>query len=331
MNTKTKGWITVMGLFTVLLSVTMVFAQNGQVIKASSTYKTKEIKIGNFDQIKLQGSPTIVYTQSSEGKSELKVVGSDNLLDVLECEVTNGVLIVKFKNNTNIQFGKEGRLKVMASSPSLKSVQVQGSGDVVVGNDLKCTDLALNLQGSGDIKVGTVVCTNSFSANLQGSGDIVVENRLQSASTVLKVQGSGDIDVNSLTTKSAVASLQGSGDLRVKGAAVGGKVDIHLQGSGDLNFQGIQASHVTATLSGSGDMNLEGTTRQAKFVLNSSGSMDAENLRAQDVDARLSGSGRITCFVSGKLDSNASGSGRISYKGTPSQIESTGKNKPRKL
>lgn len=327
---NTKGFFSVLGLLSFILCATTVTAQNNRIV-ASSRYITKEIKIGVFDAINLLGSPTIEYTQSNNGKSELKVYGSDNLMDVLECEVVNKTLVVKYKPDTNIQFGKQGRLKVIASSPSIKDVRLQGSGDVIMRGGLKCADLSLTLQGSGDMKVGSIVCTNRFSANLQGSGDMDVESSLQSASVTLKLQGSGDLNVNSLTTKSAVASVQGSGDLQVKGAVISGEADIHLQGSGDLNMQGIRAEQVTAYLQGSGDMKLEGTTRRASLTLNNSGSLNARNLNATDVNAVLSGSGSITCAASGSLKSKTSGSGRVSYAGNPSNVESTGKSKPRKL
>lgn len=327
---NTKGFFSVLGLLSFILCATTVTAQNKRIV-ASNRYITKEIKTGVFDAIHLQGSPTIEYTQSNNGKSELKVYGSDNLVDVLECEVVNKTLVVKYKSNTNIQFGKQGRLKVIASSPSIKEARLQGSGDVIMRNGLKCTDLSLTLQGSGDMKIGSVVCTNSFSADLQGSGDMDVESSLQSASATLKVQGSGDLNVRNLTAKSAVASVQGSGDLQVKSTAISGEVDVRLQGSGDLNIQGIRAEQVTAYLQGSGDMKLEGTTRRASLTLNSSGSMNARDLNATDVNAVLSGSGSITCSASASLISKTSGSGKVSYAGNPSNVESTGKNKPRKL
>ena len=330
MGFKTKRFIVLMNMFILLFTMT-AFAQHREMIKASGNYKTKEIEIKNFDQIKLLGSPTIIYTQSDNGKSELKLVGSDNLLDLLECEVSNNTLIVKFKSGVNIQFGRNGQLKVMASSPSLKNILLQGSGDVILNNSLKCTDLIMNLRGSGDIKAGTVVCTNSFSATLQGSGDIVVGDRLQSVKTALILQGSGDLDVHNLVATSATVSLQGSGDLKVKGASVSGVVDVLLQGSGDLNVERIQANEVKAGLQGSGDMKLEGTTRQATLGLTSSGEIDAKNLSATNVNAKLNGSGNITCFVSGILNCSMSGSGEIGYKGNPSKIESTGKNKPKRL
>lgn len=331
MNTKTKRSIAVVGLFSFLCCVTIVFAQNRQTIKASRNYITKEIKIGNFDKINLLGSPTVVYTQSTNGRSELKLYGSDNILDELECDVDGNTLVVKYKNGVNIQFGKEGRLKIMASSPSLKDVHLQGSGDVILSNKVKCTDLVLNLQGSGDIQAGEIVCSNNFSATLQGSGDIHVENTLQTTNAVLSLQGSGDLSVANLTAKSASATLQGSGDLNVKGTRVNGEVTIKLLGSGDLGFVGISAERVNAELQGSGDMKLAGTTQQATLVLLNSGDLDARSLNATQVDANLNGSGDISCSVSGNLKCSINGSGDISYKGNPTHVESSGKSKPRRL
>ena len=135
MNSKMKGFIGMIALFSFLFSVTTVCAQTRRV-KASGTYKTKEVKITNFDKIKLLGSPTVIYTQSANNKSTLKIYGSDNVIDLVDCTVADGVLSISFKNRTSIEFGKQGRLKIMASSPVLKDVHLQGSGDVVLDSKL---------------------------------------------------------------------------------------------------------------------------------------------------------------------------------------------------
>lgn len=331
MNVMMKKRIGVIGLLALLLCVTTASAQFRQTIKASSNYQTKEQKIGNFDRIELLGSPTVVYTQSTDGKSELKITGSDNLLDVVECKVANNLLTVKFKNNVNIQFGKVGRLKIIVSSPSLKDVQLKGSGDVILMDVVKSTKLNLTLVGSGDIKADGIVCTSDFSATLQGSGDIAVRKNLQASNVTLKLVGSGDLEVYNLVAQSATATLQGSGDLNVRGVSVNGDVEVKMVGSGDLGFRGIKGGNVLAELQGSGDVTLAGTARQAKLVLSNSGDLDARNLNAVDVDAHLNGSGNISCSASGNLKCSINGSGDINYKGNPSNVESSGRHKPRKL
>ena len=330
MNSKMKGFIGMIALVSFLFSVTTVFAQTRRV-KASGTYKTKEVKIKDFDKIKLLGSPTVIYTQSANNKSTLKIYGSDNVIDLVDCTVTDGVLSISFKNRTSIEFGKQGRLKIMASSPMLKDVHLQGSGDVVLDSKLECDNLSLTLQGSGDITAGEVVCANDLAVTLQGSGDISIKNSVKAGNAALNLIGSGDIDIYNMTAKSAAATLQGSGDLKVKGGNVVGDVVISLLGAGDLNFAGIQGNNVRAELNGSGDLKVTGTVQQAVLMLRNSGDLDAKDLKAVDVDATVNGSGDISCYVSGTLKCDISGSGDVGYKGNPVNVHSTGRNKPHKL
>uniref|UniRef100_UPI0039C1BC7D head GIN domain-containing protein n=1 Tax=Bacteroides nordii TaxID=291645 RepID=UPI0039C1BC7D len=288
-NMNMRGFIGMITLFSFLLTTTTACSQINRV-KANGTYKTKNIKIGSFDKINLQGSPTVIYTQSTDNKSTLEIYGSDNILNLVECTVSDGTLFVSFKKGTNIEFGKEGRLKIMASSPMLKDVLLQGSGDVVLNNKVKSDRLSLTLKGSGDINAGEIVCTNAFSATLQGSGDISVKSSINA-----------------------------------------GNVDLNLSGSGDLDFVGIQGETVKAELQGSGDLKVAGTAQRAVLSLRNSGDLNAKDLKAVDVDASVDGSGSISCYVSGTLKCNISGSGDIGYKGSPVNIQSNGKRNPRKL
>lgn len=330
MNIKMKSFIGVITLFSFLFSVTTVCAQTKRV-KASGNYETKNIKIKSFDKIKLLGSPTVIYTQSANNKSALKIYGSDNIIDLVDCTVSDGTLVVSFKKGTSIEFGKQGRLKIMASSPVLKDVRLQGSGDVILDSKVKCDNLSLTLQGSGDISAGEIVCANDLSVTLQGSGDISIKNSVKAGNVALNLMGSGDIDIYNLAARAAAATLQGSGDLKVKGENAIGDVAVSLLGSGDLDFAGIKGENVKAELNGSGDLKVTGAAQQAILMLRNSGDLNAKELKVADVDATVNGSGSISCYVTGTLKCNISGSGDIGYKGNPANIHSTGRNKPHKL
>lgn len=324
---KTKGFLGAIIAISLLLSTTANAQQNR--VKASSKYITKEVKIKNFDKIKLLGSSTVIFSQSE--KPGLKIYGSDNILDLVKCEVSGSTLVISFKNNTNIEFGKEGRLKIMASAPLLNEAVLQGSGDIIMDGKLSCNNLSLTLQGSGDINAGEVTCSGNFAATLQGSGDILVKNKVRANQVALNLMGSGDLTIFNLEAKSAAATLQGSGDLKVQGTNVAGDVAVSLMGSGDLDFTGIKGSNVRAELQGSGDLKVAGTTRQAVLALRNSGDLDAKDLKAEDVDATVNGSGSISCYASGVLKCNITGSGDVSYKGNPTSVQANGKHKPRKM
>ena len=94
---------------------------------------------------------------------------------------------------------------------------------------------------------------------------------------------------------------------------------------------GIQGETVKAELQGSGDLKVAGTAERAVLSLRNSGDLNAKDLKAVDVDASVNGSGSISCYVSGTLKCNISGSGDIGYKGSPVNIQSNGKRNPHKL
>ena len=160
MKTIRKRGISAFLFLSLLMSATLVSAQGA--IVASGKYITKNVKVSGLDRIQLKGSPPIAYTQSSGG-TKVQVTGSDNLVDLIECRVEGSTLIVNMKPHTNISYGKAGRLKVLVSSPSLRSAFLQGSGDIYLGN-LKAEELEVSLAGSGDIVAGDVTCNSDISA-----------------------------------------------------------------------------------------------------------------------------------------------------------------------
>ena len=60
---------------------------------------TKNIEVPDFNSIKVQGSEDILFSQSTDGKTSVKVYASDNIVDLLDIRVDDETLIVKHKNN----------------------------------------------------------------------------------------------------------------------------------------------------------------------------------------------------------------------------------------
>jgi Protein of unknown function (DUF2807). len=205
-------------------------------IKANGNYITKEINVANFDGIKLQGSEDILYSQSTDGKSSVKIYASDNVIDLYDIRVENGILIVSQKKNVTIfSFGDKDAVKVIVSNPTLNSLKVQGSGDIILKTAIKSGKLDVCVQGSGDIKGSGLYCSELYTT-IQGSGDLKLENI-----------SSGNVD----------ATVQGSGDIALSGAAK--IVSLKTQGSGDINAANLKGQDVIATTQGSGDISCYAT------------------------------------------------------------------------
>ena len=306
-------------LFLVCCALTASLSSCAQ-IKASRNYVTKDINVDDFNKIELLGSPTVVYTQSTDGKTKVQIYGSDNLVNLVDINVNNGTLCVKFKKNTMISW-KDGRLKVIASSPSLEAAVLKGSGDINLESDIDCNEFLFLLQGSGDINAKGIKSANNVNATLQGSGDIDIKGNIQAQNANFDLQGAGDLKVQNVTASAATARMQGSGDLKVQGVNKIASVEANLEGSGDLYFTGITANVVNAHLQGSGDLKVNGITRAANLSLQNSGDLDAKNLQAVDVTATLNGSGDLNCYATGTLKVGVNGSGEIGYKGNPTKVE----------
>ncbi len=140
------------------------------------------------------------------------------------------------------------------------------------------------------------------SASIQGSGDIVLANGIKN------------------TNKDFKLSISGSGDIEGKQIYCA-NLDLSINGSGDIELDHIVANHVESKITGSGDITLEGKAKTANYGISGSGDIEATKLMINTVHAKISGSGDITCFATQSLSGGVSGSGTVSYRGNPKNIE----------
>jgi len=219
----------------------------GKRVRASGNYITKDLQIGNFSAIKVQGSEDVLYSQSTDGTTSVKIYASDNIIDLLNIRVEDETLIIGYKKNVTIfGFGDKNEVKVIVSNPGLNSLKIQGSGDVLLKTAIKSDKLDIAVQGSGDIKGAGIYC-NEISTAVQGSGDVVLEN-IKSENIDATVQGSGDIAL--------------SGEAKI--------VSLKTQGSGDINAANLKGQDVSATTQGSGNITCY-ATGNLKGRINGSG------------------------------------------------------------
>lgn len=111
-------------------------------------------------------------------------------------------------------------------------------------------------------------------------------------------------------------SLGGSGSITTKSTIKATKFSVKLSGSGDIDLT-LDVNDAEVNISGSGDVNLKGKTANYDGKLSGSGDLDTYELKAENANAVISGSGNIRLYCSNNLTARISGSGNISYKGDP--------------
>ena len=96
--------------------------------------------------------------------------------------------------------------------------------------------------------------------------------------------------------------------------------ELALSGSGTIDVEGIDADALAIALSGSGAVRASGRAQRVDVELNGSGDVRLQDLVAQDVHAKMSGTGRIAVNATDSLDAIVPGTGSIVYTGNPPSV-----------
>jgi len=123
------------------------------------------------------------------------------------------------------------------------------------------------------------------------------------------------------STSISNVQLSGSGSIYMKGEVNGDKVTVGISGSGELITDSLYCNTFALNISGSGKAKLEGVSNKTSIEISGSGKIHAYSFRVADLSCLISGSGKMEVFAHQSLKAKISGSGNISYKGEPRQVD----------
>ncbi len=118
-----------------------------------------------------------------------------------------------------------------------------------------------------------------------------------------------------------VLTLEGTGSFHGENLK-GEGLSIAHSGSGVMNLTGLHYHELDVDLSGLGEIQLEGEIQKQNLDLSGAGNYQAENLKSQEANVTLSGSGLVRIWVEEELNADLSGAGSIEVKGDPKVEES---------
>ena len=132
----------------------------------------------------------------------------------------------------------------------------------------------------------------------------------------------GDVAVHIRVPDLDEISVAGAARVNTKSAFKTGAMTLRISGSGMINFDNLSADAVEAKISGSGKLVLVGKAGNFDVSIAGSGEVEAFPFEVAMFDGKISGSGRCRVNVSKELGASIAGSGSISYKGSP-KVNST--------
>lgn len=293
----------VLFFYMLMLFCRSVWAQ--KTVDGNGVIVTKELEIGNIDELQLAASATVKYTQGEPCRCVVTI--DENLLQYLDFNVKNGTLKIRQSENGDksafsMSFGDKGidvkkpmkpinlnstQFVVEITAPALTEVSLMGDGKIVFVKDYEAKDLELNLTGSGSIQTRNLLVSD-LEVNASGSGKTAIDEIL-SDKCELEMAGPGLVSVNRATVTEMETKLVGSGKINVNGSKVQ-KLDVDMAGSGNIVVEGwIQNAKVKSA--GSGNIVL-GTVETLRYDIVGSGNVEYVDDNA-NVDGFSAGSGRV--------------------------------------
>ena len=198
--------------------------------------------------------------------------------------------------------------------------KVKGNGHVITEARTVTSAHKIKLQGSYDVEL---VPGSATALKIEGDDNILpyIITKEVDGWLIVKTKDKINISTNTklkiyITTDMVEAiSLSGAGNIKSTGKFIGGdKLDLNISGIGSADLE-VNTPSVNANISGSGSIILAGETKDSKITISGIGSYKGENLKAENVEVVVSGSGSANVFADSKLDVSVSGIGNVNYKG----------------
>lgn len=256
-------------LIACLLITVAGFARTDKTVEGNGNIITREISIGDYNEISTVGVIEFVYEQSNAAPY-LKITIDENLFPLLQAEVKGKELKVAPKRiNENSHYGNSYNLQptkftVVTNSRELKVLNVVSSGDFIFASPMNLEKLEINMAGSGNVLLKKKTSGNKLVINLASSGSVIATD-IDLRTTECNLAGSGTIQVAGEAERSEY-NLAASGTIKAYDC-ITGKSECNIAGSG--NIQVYAKNQLEANIVGSGNVHYKGNPTISKSIIGS--------------------------------------------------------------
>lgn len=204
---------------------------NGKRIVCKGEVQTREMELGNFTQLVMNGSADIILSQTDT--FGVKVTANEEVFEYLDFRVEDGVLILETaKDGKTVQLVAK-TFKIYVSAPLLENITANGATDAELSSYSSDKDISIAVNGAGDFKLSDIkVPTLRFTIN-----------------------GAGDMEAKALDTENLYVSVNGAGDIEVAGKA--GYASFSVTGAGDIDARELDCPKVDKHKSGAASIRLK--------------------------------------------------------------------------
>lgn len=220
-----------------------------------------------------------------------------------------------------VELDTQGTLTVTQGDSESLSIEAEDNLLPLLTSEIYNGTLELGIKSGNRISATkpiryTLTVKDLSAIAVNGSGSITVSDFVTDQALRIEGNGSGGLSFARLKTGDPRITLSGSGSLSINSLETG-KAALQVNGSGSIDLTNLQAQSLAAGLSGHGSLKLGGSITNQKVNLTGSGRYEAEGLSSRSAIVSATGSGSAVVQVSDTLEASITGSGSISYLGSP--------------
>jgi len=186
-------------------------------VRGNGVLTTRTFDLAEFDHVALEGTGIARITTGQS--SFLEITTDENMLPLLEIDVSDGKLVIRSKDETQPTV-----LLVTIHVPNLRGIELAGSSSIEISG-LSAKKFSIGIRGHGTANVSGGV--DHLAVNISGDG-LVQAMDLIAKETEVEIQGAGDVEVH--TTMRLAVNCYGSGTVLYAGdPALDGKCEGSVQ------------------------------------------------------------------------------------------------------
>lgn len=220
------------------LSTTLVLAQKKEKISGSKSVTTKQKNIGNFSAIEIEDNFEVSLERGEF--PEIKIEADDNLMDVIDLEITDGVLHIS--TTKKVQKSKALKIKLTYTS-ELNTIVSRNDALIKVIQEIQTDNLSIKTFDNSK----ALVNANTKNFVLQADGNSKVELNLKSEKT--KIELSKNTELKSLVTSNDFAlDMYQKTKAKIEGTA--NTAVIRLENNAELEASKLQINTIDLTTEG---------------------------------------------------------------------------------
>lgn len=251
---KTKGLLLVIFLLGCFLP-----GQAADHVKGNGKLTTKEIKIGDFNAIKIDGVIDFNYEQNDAPPS-IEITVDENLHQYINIDIKDRELTVKFQG---VKVDHYTKFSIKTNSKWLREVKMSGNANFIVGTPLTGDELIIKANSNCLVQLKKPVQVGKLDLNVSGSANMVVAD-LEVSKLECSINGSGTINLKKGKADEGSYSIMSSGEIMAFGVAVP-QLNCNIKGNGKAEVH--PTDNLKASIVGKGSIRYKGPTAVQQKII----------------------------------------------------------------